>query len=384
MNELEAALDWFWGMLQGDFNEDQTTSQIVVGTVISMIPVIDQIADIRDVIANLMNIRKEPTDVWKWVLLVITLIGLIPTLGSVLKGVFKLVFKFAKGGGKDAAKALESVLAVLRGAGKGDPVAFLRKLPYDQYTRMVTARFDEFMNGFRVGIQKARSYMSSKWLNWAMGETSKKLHLVELEMQRLQKLGHDMIPDAMHALKAKVDELLGEVKPAKIEGTTDKGNTLAHSSKPLMRIEYELAVARIKDGVESMRKAGKSESEVAQWAQGQRRELGVRFKNKTDPDLLPIIYKRNIEKYGDPLGPKYEDFKRGYFVRKDGTKVPVTRDGLPKSDKDIADGAYKAGGNDLPWDKILEYGREKKTGDPAKAKRLLEEIDALVNPAPKK
>jgi hypothetical protein len=379
MNELEESMDWFWGVLQGDFNDDQTTGQIIVGTVISMIPVIDQIADIRDIVANLFNIRKDPEDIWKWVFLVITLIGLIPILGSALKGVFKIVFKFSKAGGKDAAKALESILAILRGAGKGDPVAFLRKLPYEKYTKEVLQRFDQFMNGFRKGIQSATEYMSSKWLKWALGDTAKKLRLVEAEMQRLQKLGHDKIPDAMKVLKTKVDELLGHAKPANMNATTDRANTLAHSSKPLMRLEYEIGVKRIGDRASHMRKAGKSEEEIAKWSHQERRNLGERFKNQTDPELRDVIYKRNTKFYGDPLGPSYDDLKRGYRIDNDGLRRNLGKTGSGKTDAQITQSATNAGGDDFPWDLILEFGREKKTGDPKKASELLKKIDEIVN-----
>lgn len=382
MNDLEAALDWFWGVLKGDFEDEQTTSQIVVGTVISMIPVLDQIADVRDIIANLLNIRKDPSDVWKWVFLVITLIGLVPVLGSALKGVFKVVFKFAKAGGKDAAKALESILAILRGAGKGDPVAFLRKLPFDQYARDVMKHYNDIMNGFRKGINKAVDYMSSRWLNWALGDTARKLRLVEAELQRLQRMGHDRIPEAMKALKNKVDELLAHAKPARVEGSTDKVNTLAHSSKPLMRLEYETACKRIGDTSARMRKAGKSEEEIARWAHNERRQLGKRFKDQTDPQLREVIYKRNEKSYGDPLGPSYEDLKRGYRVDKQGNHIPISRKG-PKTDKEIAEGAANAGGDDFPWDMILEFGAAKKKGDKKAADALLAKIDAIVNPVKK-
>lgn len=377
MNDIDSAFDWLWGVLQGDFNEDQSTGQIVVGTVISMIPFIDQAADIRDLVANLINIRKEPRDVWRWVLLIITLIGLIPSLGSALKGVFRLVIKFAKQGG-DAGKALESILALLRGAGKGDPVRFLRTLPYDQYARVVRTRFDDFMNGMRAGFRRAAGYMSSRWLNWALGDTAKRLAMLEKEMQRLQQLGHDMIPQGMRALKQKVDELLGHAKPAQLDGSTTRTNTLVHSSKPLLRLEYEIAVRRISDGVNRMRKAGASEAEIAQWAHKQRRDLGERFKNKTEPELRKVIYKRNQAKYGDPLGPTYEDLKRGYHVKADGTRVPVGSGGA-KTDAEIAAGATRAGGDDMPWDKILEYSSAKKSGDYAKARELLAQIDSIVN-----
>ena len=81
MNE---ALDWFWGVLQGDFNDDPSLSQTIVGSLITLIPVIDQIGDIRDIIANLHQLSKDSSDKWKWIALAITLIGLIPVLGSAL------------------------------------------------------------------------------------------------------------------------------------------------------------------------------------------------------------------------------------------------------------------------------------------------------------
>lgn len=377
MSDIDAAFDWLWGSLQGDFNEDPSAGQIVVGTVISMIPFVDQIADVRDLVANLTEIRDEPDDVWAWVALVITLIGFIPVLGSALKGVFKLVLKFAKRGG-DASQAVESILALLRGAGKGDPVSFLRNLPYDQYTRQVRVRFDGFMDGLRSGLAKAISFMSSKWVDWALGDTSKRLAILELEMQRLQRLGHDMIPQGMQALKGKVDDLLGQARPAKMEGSTDRTNTLVHSSKPLMRLEYEVGVRRIGDGVAAMRKNGASESKISEWAHQQRRDLGERFKNKTDPDLREIIYKRNLTKYDDPLGPSHADLKRGFYVKADGTMVAVGS-GIGKTDAGITEGATRAGGDDLPWDKILEYSRARRDGDSSKAQQLLIEIDAIVN-----
>ncbi|MQB54420.1 hypothetical protein DXU84_15530, partial [Rahnella sp. RcJ3] len=36
--KIEAAGQWIWEILQGDFNTGQTTGQVVTGTVISMIP----------------------------------------------------------------------------------------------------------------------------------------------------------------------------------------------------------------------------------------------------------------------------------------------------------------------------------------------------------
>lgn len=89
---VEAAGEWIWETIQGDFNNEQTTGQVVTGTLISMIPLVDQICDVRDLVANCKKIKEEDSNVWSWVALVLTLIGCFPTLGSLCKGAFKVLF----------------------------------------------------------------------------------------------------------------------------------------------------------------------------------------------------------------------------------------------------------------------------------------------------
>lgn len=89
---LAAGAEWIWEVLQGDFNDNASTAQVVTGTIISMIPFVDQICDVRDVVANCKNINEEPGKSWHWVSLVLTLIGLFPALGSLFKGCFKVMF----------------------------------------------------------------------------------------------------------------------------------------------------------------------------------------------------------------------------------------------------------------------------------------------------
>ena len=83
--------EWLWVVLQGDFAEDQTTAQIVTGTVISMIPFVDQICDVRDICANATKIKEDSNNPWAWLGLILTLIGLFPVLGSLFKGIFKVI-----------------------------------------------------------------------------------------------------------------------------------------------------------------------------------------------------------------------------------------------------------------------------------------------------
>lgn len=88
--------EWFWQAIQGDFNEDRSTGQIVVDAAISMIPLVDQICDVRDLIANCKKLRQDVSDKWAWIALALTLIGLFPFLGSFVKGVLKVFFAFVR------------------------------------------------------------------------------------------------------------------------------------------------------------------------------------------------------------------------------------------------------------------------------------------------
>ena len=68
-DNLSATAGWVWGVLQGDFNDDPSTAQVVTGTVISMIPLVDQICDVRDLVANCRKIHSEPDQTWHWIAL---------------------------------------------------------------------------------------------------------------------------------------------------------------------------------------------------------------------------------------------------------------------------------------------------------------------------
>jgi len=115
------AADWTWGSLQGDFNEDATIGQIATNAIITAIPVVDQVGDVRDITANIKLLvwDKRYKEAAIWFALVVTLVGLIPTFGSLLKGVFKAIWKGAK---------LDEVLALFNYFMKGNGVRWLKEL----------------------------------------------------------------------------------------------------------------------------------------------------------------------------------------------------------------------------------------------------------------
>ncbi len=83
---IASSLQWIWEALQGDFNPNQSAGQIAANAVLGLIPVVDQVLDCRDLIANARDISRDPKQPDKWVFLSFTLIGLIPSLGSASRG----------------------------------------------------------------------------------------------------------------------------------------------------------------------------------------------------------------------------------------------------------------------------------------------------------
>ncbi len=104
--------------------------------------------------------------------------------------------------------------------------------------------------------------------------------------------------------------------------------------KPALRLAYEAEVAKLKDLIPAMRKQGFDDEAIARKLHADRRALGEKYKAQTEPKLLETIYKRNLEKYGDKLGPTVE------WLRAKG-----------KTWEQIMDSATRSGGKDLKFGK---------------------------------
>jgi hypothetical protein len=121
--------EWFWQAIQGDFNENRSTGQIVVDAAISMIPLVDQVCDVRDLLANCKKLHQDVSDKWSWLALVLTLIGLFPFLGSLVKGVLKVFFAFVRRyGGGAIARAVDDAMTWV--------IALLRRQAFQRYLRL--------------------------------------------------------------------------------------------------------------------------------------------------------------------------------------------------------------------------------------------------------
>ncbi|MEO7311692.1 MAG: hypothetical protein ABIX01_14910 [Chitinophagaceae bacterium] len=98
-----------------------------------------------------------------------------------------------------------------------------------------------------------------------------------------------------------------------------------------LRHAYENEVDGIKNLVKALHsQEGTTTEGIARTVHMYRRTLGLKYKALTPPTILESIYKRNLEKYGDKLGPTID------FLRSKG-----------KSWDEIIESASRPGGKDL-------------------------------------
>jgi len=96
------------------------------------------------------------------------------------------------------------------------------------------------------------------------------------------------------------------------------------------RAAYEQAVKGLSCKAAQMSADGKSSEDIARALWADRRAIGEQFKGLTPPELLKSITERNIQRYGDPLGPSID------WLRSQG-----------KTWEAIINSAQRTGGKDL-------------------------------------
>ncbi len=194
---------WVGGVLQGDFNKDPTNVQIITNTIITMIPVLDQIGDFRDLSANIITLIEEKGGWENWLTLSITLIGLIPTFGSALKGIFKYLLK-------NMGKITKSkLLAVSRLLGKGNSEKFLKQLDWEYLTKTSIDTFEEVIDKTKTVIQHLDDLAGLLSEQYAKA-LSKKLNNLLDSLESIKLMSKDELKKAMDWYRKRIDDLIGE------------------------------------------------------------------------------------------------------------------------------------------------------------------------------
>jgi len=209
---------WIWGTVQGDFNENQTVGQIATNAVITMIPIVDQVGDVRDIVANvkLLIWDKRYGDKWVWIALVLTLIGLIPVLGSAAKGVLKAVANGLKKGGTVPLKWLMEILNKFH---KGNAVKWLRKLAAElpEHAVQVKKMFHDILMNLRDKMGRLADRLPG-----SLGKQAKET--VE-SIDEVAKIADNKIDEAVKELQDGLNKSLDDGVDFERKGATKSNNT---------------------------------------------------------------------------------------------------------------------------------------------------------------
>ena len=81
---------------------------------------------------------------------------------------------------------------------------------------------------------------------------------------------------------------------------------VAQKNLPPLRQEYVDSVEKLKAKRAAMTAEGKSDEAIARELHAERRALGEQYKSLTSAEKLDKIYARNVQKYGDKLGPSVD------------------------------------------------------------------------------
>ncbi|HVK94615.1 MAG TPA: hypothetical protein VM571_07795 [Noviherbaspirillum sp.] len=198
---------WFWEAIQGDFNDNRSAGQISIDAAISMIPLVDQVCDVRDLVANCKKLHHDPKDTWAWVALALTLIGLFPSLGSLVKGVLKIFFTFVRRSGGDAiAKAVDAAMTWV--------VTFLRRRDVQKY--LGSRHIDEVLKWLATQIKTVRGEVTVKALTAAFDRAIKVMEGLVNKVSLIPTVGRKAKAalEQVREIRNIADEYLGKaIKP---------------------------------------------------------------------------------------------------------------------------------------------------------------------------
>ncbi|RIX78366.1 hypothetical protein [Acidovorax cavernicola] len=170
---------FFRTLLLGDFEEDQHFGAQIVGGLISLIPILDQVMDARDITGTLFKINqrggfdKASSD--QLVNLGFAAFGAIPEVGSAFKTVFKPLWRerrAVKGAVHSGLQAVEGLL----GLGKGGAIKWIRKELLGKWV----ARSNEAIQKVDLAMNSCIELLefiatASGWKDWMIPDPVQKL-----------------------------------------------------------------------------------------------------------------------------------------------------------------------------------------------------------------
>jgi len=205
---IDDCVQFLEDLILGDFNEDQMVSAQVIGGLISLIPIIDQVMDVRDVSGSLYRINKHggmaKATLDEKIGLGFAAFGVIPEVGSAFKTVFKPLYKerkALKGTFNGGVAMVERMLGVK----KGGAVKWVRALDWAGNTQAAIAQANLALES---SIAMLGFIAAGHW--WCPSHLEQLARDVMPTMESLRGKLAGPIREASAEIRGFLEEMLGE------------------------------------------------------------------------------------------------------------------------------------------------------------------------------
>ncbi|MGF1726518.1 AHH domain-containing protein [Photobacterium nomapromontoriensis] len=198
----------------GDLNQDPTSGQLMLSTILSVVPGVDQVMDARDIAINLFYLTEEENqqNPEYWFGLTLTAIGAVPAIGSVMKGVGKAI---------QAEKSRDDLFAVLRGMGKGSVETFIANIDWQFIQQQVLQVVIEVVDNFSNVLCTLADYADK----FGYDAYASEITHFNAQMNDVSKLAHDQLPSAIGYFQQLLDVCMKKGKSSPTKGKPEKTGT---------------------------------------------------------------------------------------------------------------------------------------------------------------
>lgn len=194
-------------LILGEFEETPSNAALVVGGLISLIPVVDQIMDVRDVCAmvyrtNKIGVKNCKTD--HWVDFAITAVDVIPTVGSLFKGAVKPLWKNRRIW-KFSTQRGQALIERSLGLSKGAIIKYFKAFNWAQYTQLA---IEQAMNALDLCDKLLAELSVPRW--WVPDSLEGLARNLRPGLKEVRAHLRQGIQKGMQALRDFLNEMLGE------------------------------------------------------------------------------------------------------------------------------------------------------------------------------
>jgi hypothetical protein len=307
--------EWIWGALQGDFNPERSTGQIGFDMVVSLIPIVDTLCDVRDLWANIRQYRKEPGNKVALFFMATTVVGFIPEAGTVVKSALRLVWVYLKPLIKHA-DDITNVSKLVAAANRACDAALPKLTEYLQHNRVAKwATKDKLPDMYQFvakTIREVSDKISSAKLSSLLDE---KIGDLKALLQKIRPIVpstiREQIDDALKFLDAKRRVIGGAIR----EFTQPVKTVLKVFAKKLDDQAWRVEIHRTNRGwIAPISESGSAKlinAKPPKWAKKRSGPMGFPSLDSTDPKIQALI-KRN------PNHPQLQDWMIETFSKKGG------------------------------------------------------------------